>query len=446
LTGAIGTRITYGVIALEQDDPDRVFFVLRETAVLLKQAKYFHAKIRRAWSEGTLREKVKRFLLSSFRIPLEVTIEHYGLAKADRHLDVAAGFGDHRARVGHYRSDPEHLRRIIAAYRASKRAQEAAPAAFAIRGLWAEWIDLNFKDLVRALQTQDVPALVALLENLHREPFTRGAGSSFDEYLRYRTSVAGRFYVRTVWCRYRDRFRSLAPGAGEIHNPLVGNPAGLCLDGEVIPIHAFRYAYHAREMAEWLKDTPGAVIAEIGGGIGAQAYQVLRNGPASLAKYLLFDIPEVAAVSSYFLLSSFPDKRIRLFGEGPVSTGAGEDCDVAVLPHFAVVELAAESVDLFHNSCSFSEMDRASTRAYLEVMERACRRYFSHINHETRLRYRYSDGTTSENLIGSEVVPDPQRFRRIFQKPRVFCLPEDRPYPVFEYLYERRARLKQPEP
>jgi len=199
-------------------------------------------------------------------------------------------------------------------------------------------------------------------------------------------------------------------------------------------------------MAEWLKDTPGAVIAEIGGGIGAQAYQVLQSPAASPAKYLLFDIPEMAAVSSYFLLSALPEKRIRLFGEGPVSTAAGADYDVAVLPHFAIVELAADSVDLFHNSCSFSEMDRASTRACLQVIERACRRYFSHINHEVRLRYCYRDGSTSENLIGSEVVPDPQRFRRIFQKPRVFCLPEDRPYPTYEYLYERFQGLPQPGP
>ncbi len=406
--------------------------------MLLKQAKYFNAKIRRAWSEGTLREKVKRFLLSSFRIPLEVTIEHYGLAKADRHLDVAAGFGDHRARAGHHRSNPEHLRRIIAAYRASKRAQQAVPAAFAIRGLWAEWIDVNFKDLIQALNGEDTSKLAVLFENLHREQFTRGTGSSLDEYLRYRTSITGRFYVRTVWCRYRDNFQSRAPAHAEIHTPLVGNPAGIYLNGEVIPIHMFRYAYHALEMAEWLRDAPNPVIVEIGAGMGAQAYQVMQLPRASIAKYLIFDIPEVAAVSSYFLLSACPDKRIRLFGEGSVSASASEEYDIAIFPHFAATQLADASVDLFHNSCSFSEMDQASALGYLEVIERACRRYFSHVNHDTRLRYRYRDGSTSVNVIGSELIPDPRRFRLIFKKPRVFCLPEDRSHSMFEYLYERR--------
>jgi putative sugar O-methyltransferase len=406
--------------------------------MLWKRLKYLIAKVRRAWSDGTLREKACRFLFSSFWIPLEATVRYRRLARQDRRLDVAAGFADHRAEPGHRVSNPEHLRRIIAAYKASKQAQRTAPPAFQIHGVWAEWIDINFRDLIQALQTENASALAAMLENLHREQFTLGLGSSFDEYLRYRTSLTGRFYARTVWCRYRDQFRSIAPPDAEMRYPFVGNPAGIDLHGELIPIHAFRHAYHALEMNEWLRDRPNATVVEIGGGIGAQAFQVMRMPDASVARYVVFDIPEVAAVCSYFLLSVFPDKRIRLFGEGPVSTNDAQDYALAVFPHFTVTELADESVDLFHNSCSFSEMDRVSSLAYLGVIERACRGYFSHINHETRLVYHNPDGTACTNAIGSELTPDPDRFRRIFKKPRVFRLPEDRWFPAFEYLYERR--------
>jgi hypothetical protein len=161
------------------------------------------------------------------------------------------------------------------------------------------------------------------------------------------------------------------------------------------------------------------------------------GSPAAIAKYLVFDIPEMASICSYFLLSAFPDRQIRLFGEGPVSTGAAEDYDIAVFPHFAITGLEDRSVDLFHNACSFSEMDSVSSSEYLRIIERACRKYFSHINHETRFQYRNPDGSTSMNRIGSELVPDPRRFKQVFRKPRVFCLPEDRFYPYFEYLYER---------
>ncbi len=421
-----------------QDDPE-ARHLLRKTVMLWKRLKYFRTKVRRAWSEGTLREKAGRFAVSSFRIPLEATMGYCRLAPDDRRRDVASGFADHRTQPGHCVSNPEHIRRIIAAYQASKQAQRTASPAFAIRGLWAEWLDVNFSALVHALAAADAIALAGLLENLHREQFTLGLGSSLDEYIRYRTSITGSFYVRTVWCRYRDQFRALAPSA-ELHSPFLGNPAGLDLNGELIPIQAFRHAYHALEMREWLRDTPRAVIVEIGGGTGAQAYQVMQGAGTDVAKYLVFDIPEVASISAYFLLSALPEKRIRLFGEGPVSTSDSEDYELGVFPHFAVTQLADESVDLFHNACSFSEMDRVSVLAYLDVMERACRKYFSHINHETRIRRRGPDGSMGVNIIGSELVPDPYRFRRIFKKPRIFCLPEDRPHPAFEYLYERRDR------
>jgi putative sugar O-methyltransferase len=410
--------------------------IRREGAVLLKRVKYVGAKVKRAWADGTLGEKVGRFLSSSLRVPLEATIGYVTLPRVDRRLDVAAGFADHRARQDHHRSHPEHIRRIVAAYQAAKRAQVTAPPAFAIRGLWAEWLAVNYRDLIPALEREDTARLRALFENLQREQFTVGVGAGYDEYVRYRTSLTGRFYLRTVWSRYRDKLHLLGPFDGRITYPLIGNPAGIPLDGHIIPLHAFRHAYHALEMRQWLRDVPAATVVEIGGGIGGQAYQTLRMA-GSIAKYLIFDIPEMAAVCSYFLLSAFPDRRARLFGEGPVSITPADDYDIAVFPHFEAARLPERSVDLFHNSCSFSEMDAVSAREYLKTVERACRRYFSHINHDVRLQYRHADGSTSVNIVGSELVPDPGRFKRIFKKPRVFCLPEDRPFPAFEYLYER---------
>lgn len=408
--------------------------------MLGKRIRYFGAKVRRAWSDGALWEKAGRFLVSSLRIPIEATCGYLRLPPADRRLDVAAGFADHRRQAGHRRSDPAHLRRIIAAYKASKRAQRSAPPAFEIRGEWSAWIDVNFKDLIRALEAGDVTALAALFENLHREPFALGAGSGYDEYVRCRTSLTGPLYVRTVWCRYRDLFRAAVPADVGIRYPLVGNPAGILLDGDVISIQTFRHAYHAWEMLGWLREVSQPVIVEIGGGVGGQAYQVVRMAGAALGKYLVFDIPEMASLCSYVLLTAFPEKRIRLFGEGPVSVNASEEYDIAIFPHFEITRLADKSVDLFHNACSFSEMDRASSTEYLRIIERTCRRYFSHVNHETRFTRRNPDGSISINAIGSELVPDPRRFRRLFKKPRVFSLPEDRSHTAFEYLYERLDR------
>ena len=173
--------------------------------------------------------------------------------------------------------------------------------------------------------------------------------------------------------------------------------------------------------------------------VGGQAYQALQMSGERISKYVLFDIPEVATLSSYFLLSAFPDKRVRLFGEDPVAVSSGEEYDVAVFPHFTITQLPDSSIDLFYNSCSFAEMDEASSREYLSLIERACRKYFLHDNHDAVFEFRCPDGSTSANIIGSKLIPDPTSFKRIFKKPRVHGLPEDRSFVQFEYLYEKGA-------
>jgi hypothetical protein len=374
-----------------------------------------------------------RFLAISVMRPSEVLVGYVRLSKADRDLNLRDGFADHRQDRGH-RSKPEHLERIMAAYKAAKLAQRDAAPEFAIRGLWAEWISVHYKSLIAALEAEDVALLGGLLENYFREPFSAGM-DGYDCYVRYRSPLGG-LYTKYVWSMYRDNLAAVGVDPHNVDFPNVGNPVGVMIDGKIISIETLRHAYHAVEMRELLRNVPEAVCVEIGGGTGGQSYQFVRLAGAQASKYVVFDIPEVAVLSSYFLLSALPECRVRLFGEGPVSVASGDEYDLAVFPHFAITQLPDASVDLFFNDCSFSEMDGNSARGYLSVIERACRRYLLHDNHDVVFKFRNPDGTTSINVIGSELVPDPTTFKRVFKKARVHGLPEDRFVEQYEYLYE----------
>ena len=402
---------------------------------------HYGKKIREAWASGTLWKRAGRFLGISVMRPSEVLVGYVRLSKADRDLDLRNGFADHRQEPGHHRSTSEHLERIIAAYKAAKLAQRDAAPEFAIRGLWAEWISVHYKRLIAALEAEDVELLGGLLENFFREPFTAGM-DGYDCYVRYSSPLGGP-YTKYVWNMYRDNLLTLGVDPHQVDFPRVGNPVGVMVDGKIISIETLRHAYHATEMRELLQNERGAVCVEIGGGTGGQAYQFVRLASAQAAKYVVFDIPEVAVLSSYFLLSALPECRVRLYGEGPVSVAAGEEYDLAVFPHFAVTRLPDASVDLFFNDCSFSEMDGKSARGYLSVIERACRRYFLHDNHDEVFKFKNPDGTTSINVIGSELVPDPTTFKQVFKKARIHGLPEDRFVEQYEYLYENiRPRVR----
>ena len=395
---------------------------------------YFFSKIKSAYSTGTLWIRTRRFLSIVFSRPIEVVIGYLHLSKSDRAINVSDGFVDHRSRKEHYRSDPEHLRRIIAAYKAAKQAQPHVDSPFRIRGVWDEWININYKKLIPALESENIPELSNLYENLFREQFSTGTGG-YDSYRRY-LAPFGSLYIKYVWCSYRDKLLKLDFDLQKLNLPLIGNPAGVVFGGNVIPIETLRHAYHAVEMRDLLRDVPNAVIVEIGGGLGGQAYQTMKID-GQFSKYIIFDIPEVATISSYFLLSAFPEKRIRLYGEGPVTAASSDEYDLAVFPHFSIPQLSNYSVDLFYNSCSFSEMDSASSREYLLIIERACRKYFLHDNHDINFEFREPDGSVSVNIIGSELIPNTALFKRIFKKPRVHGLPEDRSFIQFEYLYQK---------
>jgi hypothetical protein len=153
-------------------------------------------------------------------------------------------------------------------------------------------------------------------------------------------------------------------------------------------------------------------------------------------KFILFDIPEVVAISSAFLITSLPNKKINLYGEGPISSTI-KDFEIGIFPHFTIDNLENDSIDLFYNSCSFSEMDSASSRKYLSIIERCCRKYFMHDNHENDLSFRQIDGSLSKNIIGSKLVPDLNNFKLIYKKIRTHGLPEDKSFVSYEYLYEK---------
>ena len=152
-------------------------------------------------------------------------------------------------------------------------------------------------------------------------------------------------------------------------------------------------------------------------------------------KFILFDIPEVIAISSAFLLTSFPNKKIRLYGEGSMSNIF--DLEIGIFPHFNINDLEEDSIDLFYNSCSFSEMDSVSARKYISIIEKCCRKYFMHDNHEKNFNFRQIDGAYSKNLIGSKLITETNKFKLIYKKPRTHGLPEDSSFESYEYLYEK---------
>ncbi|MHC4070779.1 MAG: putative sugar O-methyltransferase [Planctomycetota bacterium] len=407
-------------------------------SMIIARIKYYLAKLEAAWTSGNLVKRLSQKLKSLLYVSFTVLWKYVCLTPADKKLRVSAGFADTRQRRAPSRipEDKRIFERIWAAYSAAKAAQTNAGKSYRIRGIWAEWIKVTYGPLLEVLTQRDFEGTISLLENFSREQFAVGTGASYDDLVRYKHSLLGRIYVKTVWCDYRDKLIDSGFDLSQISCPVVGNPAGIPLNGSTIQIETLRHAYNAFGIRNLLKNIELPVVVEIGGGFGGQAYQTVvqcRQSGLPVGKYLDFDIPEVQIVASYFLLKAFPEEKVCLFGEGELS----DSFTIGVFPHFAIDNLPNSSADLVFNSHSFSEMDSESALHYLSVVNRVCRKYFMHINHEVPLRFLQPDGSISTNVVSSKMTPSPDHFSRVYKRPRPLERPEDKFFKSFAYLYER---------
>lgn len=333
------------------------------------------------------------------------------------------GFEDHRLEVtlGGVEYD-SILKRIIDAYQKAKEDQKKVnQPAYEVGIQWQHNLDHNYGELKTALSDYNIESLKGLLENFSRPK--RPTKQPIYKYL----------FINT-WYKYYDLCRQVTGKTPVLTYPLVGNPVGLYHDNKVIPIDAIRFYYCATQMLLLLDGIDHPIIAEIGSGHGGQIYTVISSSQHPLT-YINLDIPEMLVKATYFLMVAFPEKRFLLYGEGGIHPSNLKNYDMVMLPHFTLPQLGDETVDLFFNQRSFCEMGRSIVIEYIHQIERICRGYLMHINHNNKSQFE-------ENLPGTEIVPDPKTFKKIYQYPWMFNKPSDeinyKGTDYIAFLFEKR--------
>ena len=391
--------------------------------------KYYIKKIIRSYKEKTLFLKINFYFKNLISLPFYIiflTIKNF---KNIKNLKIKII----KNSSSYYEKNNLIIKKITESYHVTKKINLKSDSPFILKGLWAEWIEINFKNLINCLNRRDNLELFKLLDNMFQETFTRGF-SVYDGFIRLKRPF-GRLYYLSVWQEYFKKYLKEKYNTKLINFPEVGNPSGVILNDQVIPFETIRHCYFANQFKELLKGEENPLVVEIGGGFGGFAQQFLSKFNDEKIRYILYDLPEVNVISSYFLMKSFPNKKFLLFNNQDPWEGS-IDFDIAILPYFEITKIPENSVDLFYNACSFSEMSSDNARAYLNQIEISCKNYFAHENHEVRFTYS-QNGEKSANLLGSEIIPSIKKFKRIYKKKRVFGLPEDFYYKSNEYLYQK---------
>jgi putative sugar O-methyltransferase len=161
--------------------------------------------------------------------------------------------------------------------------------------------------------------------------------------------------------------------------PQIGNPWGYVIDDTLIAPKALRYHLLASQIRGLVSNFDHPVIAEIGAGYGGTAYYLLRGNER--LTYIDFDLPEVLTIAAYYLKRSLPHRRIMLWdADSDLGSEQINDFDVVLMPNWMLSSLPPNSVDVFLNTFSLSEMPFDTIKHYINQIERTCRNYFLYNN------------------------------------------------------------------
>jgi hypothetical protein len=296
---------------------------------------------------------------------------------------VTDGFA---SRVDDRSDDTALLERICTAYILATKQQELAPRTYAASKWWSEVRHRSLGPVTGALRRRDIDGLRAAYRNFFRDPCSTGligapygmSGAYFgktirDIYRRYYLSDA--LYQIDYWAGLTEGKFALA----DLATPNIGNPFGVVLEGTLVEAGAPYRHYCARRVTGLLA-SEAAAVAEIGGGFGGMAYYFLRDRPGM--KYLDFDVPESIALTSYYLMKSFPQLKFSLYAEKESPEQAIAQSDVVLLPLFEMQRTTAECVDLTFSSHAMSDVSSAALTDYLNQIARMTRRCFLHVGVE----------------------------------------------------------------
>lgn len=177
------------------------------------------------------------------------------------------------------------------------------------------------------------------------------------------------------------RFHSLKGIIGEEflrahHEASIGHPFRVLHDGMALNTTDLRLCHDAWQLARLLSGErdPEFTLVEIGAGFGGLARKLKRLFPKS--HVLLFDLPEVNAVQTYYLARAFPNSQIVDYTEFQASAGTilgAEGIDLAVLPGWCIEAVRPGSVDAIINTRSMAEMSWQTITYYFDQIHRIAR-------------------------------------------------------------------------
>jgi hypothetical protein len=294
--------------------------------------------------------------------------------------NVTRGFA---SRIDNSGNEAEILDRISVAYIKASEQQRFASSTWQATKWWKQVRQSSLQPVIQALEAHDLPTLSAIYRNFFRNGCATGlVGVPFGRSKEYFGSAIpdiDRHYYLGDALRRIDYWKERTGNRftlDTLTGPPVGNPFGVEIEGTLVPIGSEYQHFCAQRVIGQLGHVSN-VVAEIGGGFGGMGYYLLRDRPG--VTYLDFDVPESIALTSYYLMKSYPSLNFLLYGEKKLTQEEISQADVILMPLFELERLPQRCANVTFSSHAMSDISPSTIGEYMKVIGRITQNCFLHI-------------------------------------------------------------------
>ncbi len=330
-------------------------------------------------------------------------------------------------------SDAE-INRIIKAYQKTILEEAFKSEIFSVGNEWLPIYQNHMKDVIGLLKTGETDKLKAMYQNFMRESCSVGIhGMPVDMEKTYFSKTTpqklhSKMYINDSNYRY-DFWKSsmgLHIDDSNLYMPEFGNSYGYFKNNIYIRTGAEYLHYYAMSIKNLLITSAPKknTILEIGGGYGGLAYFLNKSIPE--LTYIDLDLPENMALTAYYMLCCFPDKKILFYGEDSLDNI--HKYDIAILPNFCIDYIKDNTADLVFNSYSFAEMAPETINYYIKKIKKISKNYILHVNHS----YKSSSLNADNFGIDKDGI-----FTLISRSKAMWAMYRNYRSDEYEYLYKK---------
>ncbi|MCW8932308.1 MAG: putative sugar O-methyltransferase [Gammaproteobacteria bacterium] len=299
------------------------------------------------------------------------------------------------------------VQEVFEAYKSAKNSTEHNKKDSQVGENWFEFLKRTRPEFYDVMKNNDLIKLGELLDNFYRNEMSTGilgGEDGFKQYINANNFIANFRNLFNTWKNsVEDKKLS------KVACPEVGNPYGVLLEEHIIHPNNFLNHYRSEFTSNLLSDFPKSVVVEVGGGYGGYAHSLFQTDFDGV--YINFDLPENLIVSSYFLKTLYPHKKILCYNRDiqKIDDVLLSEYDMILMPHYMVETMADKSAELCINTISFSEMDYDNIQYYISHFSRISKKY---IYHENML-----DGGAGYKFFSESTFPKFKKFKKIFSVP-----------------------------